>query len=296
MRVKSLFLSILCFLSVSSFAQQTSSFSSTPEEKEKELLLIINELSASVDYSIKSEINKRLINKFMIVLNSPEAMAYPFEKLTAISNLKNKAGDFRVFTWELEDSLSRVSYFGVLAYISDNKVFTDELSDSSRLLSNPQYLRLSPERWYGALYYDIREYNYKDQRQLVLLGINRNQTLIKKKVIEIVDVSNDLRFGMEVFEIPKEFGIKRKIYEYAVEAEMSIWFDGEEDRILMDHLSPLNSMHEGKYEYYIPDLSFDALNFKKGIWRYEADCDARMNKDPKDPYFEMELPEQKKVY
>lgn len=296
MRVKGPIIFILCFLSVVSFAQQTSTFSSDLEEKENELLSIINELANSVDQISKNDINKRLIDKFMKVLNNSEAMAYPFEKLTAVSNLKNKTGDFRIFTWELEEEESMISYFGIISYMVGNKVFTDELSDSSRMLSNPQYLRLSPERWYGALYYDLREYNFKNQRQLVLLGINRNQTLVKKKVIEILDISNDLRFGMEVFEMPKEMGIKRKIYKYAVEAEMSIWFDEEEDRILMDHLSPLNSMHEGKFEYYIPDLSFDALNFKKGIWQYESDCDVRMNKDPKDPYFEMELPKQKNVY
>ena len=118
----------------------------------------------------------------------------------------------------------------------------------------------------------------------------------KKKVIEIADFGQKLVFGKEVFSIPGESKISRKIYEFAVEAEMSLWFDNESDRILMDHLSPLEELHKGNHAYYVPDLSFDALNFKKGIWKYDADCDLRMEKNLKDRYFDMELPAQEKVY
>jgi hypothetical protein len=130
-----------------------------------------------------------------------------------------------------------------------------------------------------------------------LLGINRSDELIKERVIEIIDFGEEIKFGKEVFDFPNNsIGLKRKIYKYSSEADMSIWFEKDKDLILMDHLAPIKPMYEGKHEYYAPDLSFDALIYKKGKWYYEDDYDARMEKTSNDRFFEMDLPKQNKVY
>ena len=131
----------------------------------------------------------------------------------------------------------------------------------------------------------------------MLLGINRNEVLIKKKIIEIAEIDETLRFGKEVFNIPNQIGLKRKIYGYSVDSDMSLLFDEKDEEIIvMDHLFPSKPMYEGKAEYYVPDFSFDALRYKKGIWTYEEDYDARMPKNLKDRYYDMELPDQNKIY
>ena len=71
----------------------------------------------------------------------------------------------------------------------------------------------------------------------------------------------------------------------------------EDDRtIVFDHLIPSSPVYEGKKEYYVPDLSYDALILKKGIWNYSEDFNARLDKNLKDNFYEMELPGQQKVY
>jgi hypothetical protein len=128
------------------------------------------------------------------------------------------------------------------------------------------------------------------------LGINRNDVLTKKKVIEVLRVENDgLRFGGDIFDIPNSLGLMRKVYIYSIEADMALLFEND-GLIVMDHLSPVQGIYEGKFMYYRPDFSFDALELKKGRWSYKSDYDARLRKNLKDRFYEMELPDQQKVY
>lgn len=257
-------------------------------------------MANSNDVKERNELNKELLNSFKETFDAKnthecrEALSYPFDKLYAISDLSSKDQDFRIITWELESENSEIKYYGIVSYIFDNQNFTDILTDSSDLLS--KWKTFTPNSWYGAMYYDLKVFNYRNQNLIVLLGIDRSKELVKQKVIEVIEFSENLKFGAEVFDDPEEKNAKRKIYTYAVEADMSIWFDLHEDKILLDHLSPLSDMHRGKYEYYVPDLSFDSFTFKKGLFHYKGDVDARMDKNLKDRYFEMELPKQEKVY
>jgi hypothetical protein len=45
--------------------------------------------------------------------------------------------------------------------------------------------------------------------------------------------------------------------------------------IVFDHLSPANESYTGNYQYYGPDLSFDALRFENGIWELKENIDVR---------------------
>ena len=77
---------------------------------------------------------------------------------------------------------------------------------------------------------------------------------------------------------------------------MSILFENENDRIVMDHLSPLQPAYKDNRQYYVPDLSFDALEFTKGIWYYKSDVDVKMEEDFKDNFQDADPPKQQKVY
>ena len=45
--------------------------------------------------------------------------------------------------------------------------------------------------------------------------------------------------------------------------------------IVFDHLSPRSDSQKGQFQYYGPDMSFDAFVFEKGKWTYKKDVDAR---------------------
>ena len=55
--------------------------------------------------------------------------------------------------------------------------------------------------------------------------------------------------------------------------------------IIMDHLAPEDSRFEGQYQFYGPDFSYDALEFKKGEWVFQRDVFAKnrsLNNLPED--------------
>ena len=58
---------------------------------------------------------------------------------------------------------------------------------------------------------------------------------------------------------------------------MSLKYDQEQNKIIFNHLVPRDKNLEGLKEFYIPDGTFDAFNFKNNFWLLEMDIDARNN-------------------
>jgi len=54
---------------------------------------------------------------------------------------------------------------------------------------------------------------------------------------------------------------------------MMLIYDTKFNMIVMDHLSPSSPVYNGDYQFYGPDLSFDALKFEDGLWIYESAID-----------------------
>ncbi len=300
---KILFVFIICFTCVFEVKPQrptsaSASLALSMEDHQAYLVNIIEMMKESGKGRTRDSLNNRLGHELILAMSKDEKMEYSFDTLDLISKLRSEDAYLRVFTWELENENDEIKYYGVIQYTENGEHKLSRLSDSSNLeFEDAKFLEMSPRKWYGALYYDLKVFNYKGKRHAVLLGINRNSALTKKKVIEIVSVEEDILFGKEVFDIEKTGEIKRNIFEYSVDADMSIWFEeGKDDLIVMDHLSPLKPMYQDKAEYYVPDLSFDALEFKKGKWILIEDYDAKRGKRLNDRFYEMDLPEQKKVY
>jgi hypothetical protein len=81
--------------------------------------------------------------------------------------------------------------------------------------------------------------------------------------------------GSSMFVDEDERSAHRLIYEYANDVSMALNYDDKEKMIIMDHLAPEDSRFEGQYQFYGPDFSYDALIFKKGLWRLELDVFAK---------------------
>lgn len=297
--LRNIFLSTLTVLVLGHsalFAQYENIEGRTLEKTEASMLKVIDSMAASNDVLLRNKLSEELVLMFYHALDSKEAMEYPFDKLYAISDLRSDDHSFRIVTWELENDEGDIEYHGVAAYEEGNRVIAEVLEDGSSDIQNPEFKTLKSKNWYGALYYDVRKYMNKKDVQYVLLGINRNEQLLKKRIIEIAFVDDELQFGKEVFDVNGKIGLKRRVFEHSVEAEMSILFDDEDDRIVMDHLSPLQPVYQNNHQYYVPDLSFDALEYNKGIWHYKSDVDVKMKEDYKDNFQDADLPKQKKVY
>jgi hypothetical protein len=132
-----------------------------------------------------------------------------------------------------------------------------------------------PRTWY----YDLIETEDRfGNMQYTLLGWTPINRLVHRKVVEALDFTREneqipkIEYGKPIFEI-KGKRQHRLIYDYSAQTTMKLQFNEQQDRIVMDHLSPSEPQFEGIYEYYGPDLSFDAFKWEGDRWVYQADID-----------------------
>ena len=98
-----------------------------------------------------------------------------------------------------------------------------------------------------------------------------------KKVIDVMYFSgkNKIKFGLPIFKRSKKESQKRVILEYDSKTSISVKHHKKEKQIVFDHLVPSRIDLEGLYEYYIPEGTFNAYNYKNGKWWLEQDIDIR---------------------
>ena len=288
---------ILCMIfAILSAKSQTSMSLEEVKELRLKLLNMIDLMSKESDGAKRLSMNREFDKRFGQLLSASEIPGMNKDSLPLISTLTSPDASFSIHTWEVEGPEGDMHYFGyVKSKKGEQKAIVFHLQDSSATMDRPEYIQARAHRWYGALYYDMRQVRHKKETYYILLGINRSRRLTKERIVETAWVDDQVYFGKEVFDEGKAAMKKRLIYPHNTDTDMTLVFEDDET-IVLDHLSPESPAFEGKFEYYVPDMSYDAWLLKKGNWVYKADHDARLAPNLKDRYYEMDLPEQKKVY
>lgn len=234
---------------------------------------------------IRSASNIKFKSLLLEALKEPEAFYYPFDSLKTIARMTPEDNAFHIFNWNFPKTDGTFEYFAVLHQkISEKKKSPEtykviDFKDHSHLINNPEGNSSGPDNWFGAHYYKLFTLNYKKEKFYFLLGLDWNDLMTNKKVIEVITIQNNgnIKLGSPIFEMGKKT-LKRVIFEYSDQAVMSLKFMDEEKRIVFDHLSPSNPALKDQHQYYGPDFSFDAYNWKKGKMIYQQDIDARNSK------------------
>lgn len=219
--------------------------------------------------------------KFSAILEKaliePNSFTFSFDSLTTIARLTSPDKTFKIFNWHVPKDDGSFEYFGFVQTHKRKKFNVYRLVDKSEEIKLPETKILDHTTWYGAHYYQIvfikRNNNY------VLLGWDGNNRISTKKIIDVISFSRNgtPKFGAGIFSMEKKYP-KRIIFEYSKEAVMSLKFHEAEKQIVFDHLAPSSSQLTGQFQYYGPDFSFDALEYKKGKWEFIKDLDARNRK------------------
>ncbi len=240
-------------------------------------------LSAVILDTRKTDEERELANtKFKSVLNrclkSNGAEKFVFDSLNTIARLAPEDKSFVIYNWEMPHADGTFTYFAFV--LSKNKktksyVFT-ELNDASYSIKRPESAILKADQWFGAHYYKVITVKRKGKSYYCLLGADWNNKLSKKKILEILSIEKDgsLKFGAPIINYNK-VTLNRLIFEYTSNVSMSLNYDEKSKRIMFDHLSPIEEGLKGQYQFYAPDLSYDALKFKKGKWQLIENVDAR---------------------
>lgn len=234
--------------------------------------------------------NDSLRTTIIAVLNSEGAFDYPFSKVKSMSILKPESKAFRLFNWNipLMDQTHDYACFILIPTDVKKGIYNwVEFENKTPFNANVSQKYLTPEKWQGALYYNIIELKKGKKIYYTLLGWDGADALINRKVIEVLQFNGDkIRLGAPIFKMERA-NPKRYELAYADEVMVSLKFDEKEDRIVFDHLSPRSPGLEGNPAFMGPDLTFDAFIMEKGKWVFATDVYVTLGKEQsKRPYID----------
>lgn len=207
-----------------------------------------------------------------------------FSKVKSISSLQSDDEKCRIITFNLRKKDDTYLYGGIIQVYNPklNQFDIEELTDLSDEINKPASQVLRDNKWYGALYYKLWTVKYKKQKYYMLLGWDGNTAFSNKKLIDVFffNNKNEITFGAPIFEYNKK-NQTRVFFEHAERVSMSLRLQTENGKIIFDHLAPSQASLEGQYEFYSPDFTTDAFEFKKGKWILIPNYEARNEKEKK---------------
>jgi hypothetical protein len=262
-------LALILFLAASTCAAQS--------DPKAEVIARAKELAATESQLARESASERLKSALRSLLEQPAGLTIALDELP-LSRVDALDGSFRLITWNvpLDDGSHR--YEGFLLARSGKLTTLFELRDQTASISNPELAELGPDRWYGALYYQVVPVKKGGRTWYTLLGWKGHSATETRKVIDVLSFRGGKpRFGAPLFGRGK-LKEHRKLFAYSFQLSMMLHYDQEQGRIVLDHLSPMRADLAGKGALMGPDMSFDAFVWYKGQWRFERDIDLR---DPK---------------
>jgi hypothetical protein len=213
---------------------------------------------------------RQLITTLVRALKVENSFRYPFDRLRSISIMAPPDSSFRIFTWQLFVNDSTYRHYGAIQ-MNQKELKLFALRDKSFEMDNPAPVRevLSPDRWYGSVYYGIREFDTREGKKYLLLGFDAFEFYQRRKVIDVLSFDSKTGapvFGASVFgkDRPED---RRLIFEYSAEASVRVNWDEQYQLILFDHLIEYPSPF-GRGITHVPDGSYDALKQEKGGWSF----------------------------
>lgn len=218
--------------------------------------------------------NKRLITTFVQALKINNSFQYGFEKLKHVSILYPPDSSFRIITWQLYVTPSDYRYYGTIQMNSE-KLVMHGLSDRSFEIVDAERKKLSARKWYGALYYNIKQVDAPFGKYYVLFGYDANSFFNRRKVMDVLSFEEGQpQFGAPVFvkdsPMPNMSETKhRVILEYTAEASIGLNYSDEYGLVIYDHLIPVGGSYKGQGMTFVPDGSYVGYKLgEDGNWHH----------------------------
>ncbi|MFN0173065.1 MAG: hypothetical protein ACKVU0_00350 [Saprospiraceae bacterium] len=209
------------------------------------------------------------ITTLVRALKIQNSFKYPFEQLRSVSILTPPDSSFRLFTWQLFVNDSTYRYYGTIQMNERNLKLYPLIDRSFELDHFPVQEQLPADRWYGALYYNLRQFDSRQGRKYLLFGYDAFEFFEKRKLLDVLSFDKEgvPKFGAPVFEQEDALPKSRVYVQYSADAIVKLNWDEQYKMILFDHLIPLASPY-GRGTTSVPDGSYDGYKFEKGRWKY----------------------------
>ena len=265
---------ILLMLPVLSFGKEVE-IDTFLVRKEDELAILLKKLRESKSSNDILMSNIDFTDALKEILYYPGSLDYPFDKLNTMSTIKSPDGAFRLFNWNVEDENQIHSHYCYLVRKGRGKKnqVTTFKEDKFSLGPRPDGM-LTANRWYGGLYYKIVPVQVGRKTLYTMFAYNGGNRSSNKKILDVFWFKGkSLRIGYPLFqdERDKETLHRRIFIEYSEKASISVNYQAGINKIVFDHLTPEMPNLKGMYEYYLPDMSYDAYFWENDFWNYQAD-------------------------
>ena len=138
--------------------------------------------------------------------------------------------------------------------------------DRSFKVEDAEHAALSPEEWYGSVYYNLREVDGPEGKYYLLFGFDGDSFFRKRKLIDVLYFKEGKPvFGAPVFVHEDNQRKHRIVREYSAEVSTRCNYDELLELIIFDHLIELEGPYgEGLVNY--PDGSYEAYRLEGGLW------------------------------
>lgn len=239
--------------------------------REKVLFLQLNKVRSATKDAEKKKLNQEFKDYLLETLLIPDSYNYNFSKLKTIGVIDSPDKNLRIVNWnvQLEDE-SNLFYGYIVRKGNKKKNKIIELINKNIVYEMPKEV-IQESNWYGALYYKIIPTKKGKKEMYTLLGWRSNGNISNMKIIDVLQINgNHAKIGANVFQTKTE-KLKRVVLEYSKKASVTVRYEPKLDRIVFDHLSPESPSMKGLYEYYIPDMSYDAYTFENDLWVLKED-------------------------
>ncbi len=265
------------------FCVSTTTFSQKTEVNFDAEIAALNTLGERIISSETDESKYKANAAYKIALKElitkKHSFDYHFDSLKTLSVLK--ANNLKIYNWAIPLTDGTFEYFAFLQHRKSKESFIiTELIDKSEGMKSPENKILSAKSWYGALYYKIINDKKLGENYYTLLGWDGNNNLTNKKIIDVINISENgmVKIGAPIFKTKKKTK-RRMIFEYTEDAVMSLKFHPKIKKIVFNQLDPISSNLKGVYEYYAPNLKyFDALIIKNKKWIIEKNTDITLDR------------------
>lgn len=213
---------------------------------------------------------RAFIPKLVEALKHKNSFDYSFDRLQHISILNSPDSTFRIFTWQLYVDTDEYHYYGAIQMNTpDLQLFP--LSDRSHEIEGIEFEVLDMKKWYGAVYYNIKDFDTPQGKKYLLFGFDGHSFFNKRKLIDVLhfDQNNPL-FGAPVFvqgtdskEHPRHK--MRVLLEYYAAASVKLNYDEIHQVIMFDNLQEMGTAENLKM---IPDGTYQGYQYspEQGAW------------------------------
>lgn len=240
----------------------------------------------------RTQANYAFIKTLVSSLKEKNSFQNSYDSLQNIISIKKSEDNkFRIFTWFTQNDDGSYRFFGAIQMNNPSKLELYPLLDQTQEIQKSIAIEddvLSPEKWLGAVYYQVLPVLGIKDPYYILLGWKGKNLTSNYKVVETLSFKEGKPvFGTAVLEqtFKSNDFAKRIVYTYTKEANMLLRFIKDEKMIVFDHLIAPSEQTVGMFDLYAPDLSYDGYKFKSGKWVIQENLKLSNLPDEDDEFF-----------